>query len=61
MEKFSFSGIILAAFIISWGFIVVLNDYGVLDFQFPFWPAVIIIISVAILLQEFGSIKEKKD
>jgi hypothetical protein len=45
-------GLIIAIFIIAWGVIWLGNDMGWWDMPFPFWPIVIILIGLAILLGE---------
>ncbi|HWQ65586.1 MAG TPA: hypothetical protein VN372_01830 [Methanospirillum sp.] len=50
--SFSIGGIILSIFILSWGIVWLGNDLGWWEFQFPFWPVIMIIIGLVILLRE---------
>ncbi|MFH0966734.1 MAG: hypothetical protein V1862_03510 [Methanobacteriota archaeon] len=51
-DSYSIGGVLLALFILSWGVIWLGNDIGWWSLQFPFWPIVVIIIGLAILLHE---------
>lgn len=48
----SIGGILLALFILSWGIVWLGNDLGWWNISFPFWPVIVIIIGIAILLHE---------
>jgi len=51
-HSFSIGGVLLALFILSWGVVWLGNDLGWWHLQFPFWPIVVIVIGLAILLNE---------
>ncbi|PKL60243.1 MAG: hypothetical protein CVV33_03680 [Methanomicrobiales archaeon HGW-Methanomicrobiales-4] len=51
-NSYSIGGVLLALFILSWGIVWLGNDLGWWNLQFPFWPIVVIIIGLAILLHE---------
>ena len=55
-NSWSVGGVILALFILSWGIIWLGNDIGWWQLQFPFWPVVVIIIGLGILLSELRKI-----
>jgi hypothetical protein len=44
--------LIVAIFLMSWGVIWMGNDLGWWNINFPFWPIVLILIGVAILLSQ---------
>jgi hypothetical protein len=48
----SIGGILLALFILSWGIVWLGNDLGWWNMSFPFWPVIVIITGIAILLHE---------
>lgn len=48
----SIGGILLALFILAWGIVWLGNDLGWWKISFPFWPVIVIIIGIAILLHE---------
>lgn len=50
--RFGVGGLIAGLFILAWGITWLGNDLGFWQFDFPFWPVVIILIALAILFSE---------
>jgi hypothetical protein len=48
------TGIVIGLLIISWGVVWLGNELGFWELSFPFWPIIVILIGLAILL---GTIK----
>lgn len=44
--------LIIGIFIISWGIVWLGNEMGWWNIVFPFWPFVVILVGVAILIHE---------
>ncbi|MDD1724654.1 MAG: hypothetical protein LUQ07_05950 [Methanospirillum sp.] len=44
--------IVIALFILSWGIVWLGNDLGIWIFDFPFWPVIIILVGITLLLYE---------
>lgn len=44
--------IAFAIFILAWGLIWMGNDLGWWEIKFPFWPVIVVIIGLVILLSE---------
>lgn len=52
LNDVSIGGIVLGIFIISWGIVWLGNDMGLWNLDFPFWPVIIILAGVVIILHE---------
>ncbi len=52
MSSVSVGSFLLALFILAWGIVWLGNDLGWWRIHFPFWPVIVIIIGLAILLHE---------
>ncbi|WP_181391452.1 LiaF transmembrane domain-containing protein [Methanospirillum stamsii] len=50
MNRMSIGGLVLGIFIISWGIVWLGNDMGYWNVSFPFWPIIVILAGVVILL-----------
>jgi hypothetical protein len=57
VKEGSIGGLLLALFIISWGIVWLGNDLKWWTFVFPFWPVVIILIGLGILIHELKGMK----
>lgn len=44
--------IVIALFVLSWGIVWLGNDLGVWKIDFPFWPVIIILTGITLLLYE---------
>ncbi len=44
--------IVIGIFIFCWGLVWLGNDMGWWDFSFPFWPVIVILTGIMILLYE---------
>ncbi|QXO96007.1 hypothetical protein KSK55_06465 [Methanospirillum purgamenti] len=44
--------IVIGLFILSWGIVWLGNDLGFWHFTFPFWPVIVILTGITILLYE---------
>lgn len=51
-SSYSIGGILLAVLILAWGTVWLGNDLGYWNIKFPFWPVIVILIGLAILLHE---------
>jgi len=48
----SIGAFILGLFILCWGIVWLGNDIGWWSFSFPFWPIIVILTGITILLYE---------
>jgi uncharacterized membrane protein YcjF (UPF0283 family) len=51
-SRFSVGGIFIGLFILAWGVVWLGNDLAWWSIPFPFWPIIIILIGIAVLLDE---------
>ena len=51
-ESSSIGTILLAILILAWGIVWLGNDSGWWNISFPFWPILVILIALGILLHE---------
>ncbi len=49
--------IILAVFILAWGLVWLGNDLGWWNISFPFWPVIVILAGLAILVHEIRKMR----
>lgn len=49
-RKVSIAGLLFGLFLLSWGLVWLGNDIGYWQIPFPFWPVLIILLSLGILL-----------
>jgi hypothetical protein len=61
MKECNIGGILLALFILAWGIVWLGNDCGWWKFVFPFWPVVIILVGLGILIHELTKMKKNCD
>jgi len=49
-KKLSIGGLLFGVFLLSWGLVWLGNDLKLWDVVFPFWPIIIILLSVGIIV-----------
>ncbi len=52
-EKLSLGWLLSGLLILAWGVTWLGNDLGWWEFNFPFWPALIILVAFGVLLSQF--------